>query len=180
MNAKAYKTVTCPKCNGRGIMREFAATYDGVCFKCNGATVIRVRDYTEAEQAKIDARKAKKAEAQAQKIREEFALSREADAEMIQARQIQAAAFKFIDANVGDDVELEGTVSYTRTVETKYGTSLLVVVRVDFEHEVKMFTTANWAWSVSRGERVSIRGAVKSFDEYEGKKATQLARVKAA
>jgi len=180
MAEKVYTTVTCPKCSGRGVMMEFASTFDGVCFKCNGAKVVRVRVYTPEEEAKREARKAKRDAIEGEKIRVQHAFDIERQAELKAMRDIANSSSAYIESNIGDAVELDGTVSYIRTVETQFGTSLLVIIRVDFEHEVKAFTTAGWAWSAEKGDRITVRGTVKSFDDYEGRKSTQLSRVKAA
>lgn len=180
MTEKTYTTVTCPKCAGRGVMQEFAATYDGVCFKCNGAKVVRVRVYTPEEEAKREARKAKRAAVEAEKIREQYAYELERRVELEAMREVANSSTAYIDSSIGETVELEGVVSFIRTVDTQYGTSLLVKIRLDYEHEVKAFTTAQWAWDANTGDRVTVRGIVKSFDEYEGRKSTQLNRVKAA
>lgn len=180
MAEKVYTTATCPKCAGRGVMEEYFSTYQGVCFKCNGAKVVRVRVYTPEEEAKREARKAKRDAIEADKIRLQHAFEAEQSAELVAKNSVALSSFEHIDANVGDAVELEGVVSYIREVETQFGTSLLVIIRVDFEHEVKAFTTASWAWSAEKGDRLTVRGTVKSFDEYEGRKSTQLSRVKAA
>ena len=180
MTEKTYKLTTCTKCAGRGVMQEFAATYDGVCFKCNGAKVIRVRVYTPEEEAKREARRAKRDALQADKIREQHAFYVERQAELNTMRDVANSSLAYLDASIGDTVQLDGTVTFMKPVDTQYGTSLLMKIRVDFEHEVKAFTSAQWAWSANTGDRVTVTGIVKSFDEYEGRKSTQLNRVKAA
>lgn len=38
-----HKKVTCPKCNGRGVIEAFGHIHNGMCFTCGGAGVIEVK-----------------------------------------------------------------------------------------------------------------------------------------
>lgn len=181
MSEKVYENVNCSRCGGSGIYRwmTYAGEARGICFKCEGAGTERRRVYTPEQIAAREARAAKKAQAEGERIRAEHALEAEASAERAQARAVANASFQFLDANVGDAVQFSGKVAYTKVVESQYGSSLLVVVRVDYAHEVKMFTSASWAWEVERGDAVSLKASVKELSEYEGKKATVVTRPKA-
>lgn len=179
---KIYENTACGRCAGSGTFAwaTFQGPAFGDCFKCNGTGLVKVRVFSDEHRAKLDAQKEKRDAKRAAEIRAAYALEVEAKAEMETLRAIQNESFKFIDANVGDAVEVDGIVSAIVPIETKFGESLLVVIRVDFEHEVKTFTSANWAYSANVGDKVTARGTVKALDEYKGRKATQLTRVKAA
>lgn len=182
METKTYENTACGRCNGSGTYywATFQGHDSGDCFKCNGTGLVKVRVFSDEHRAKLDAQKAKRDAKKAEETRLAFAIEKEANAEMETLRSIQNDAFKYINANVGDSVEVDGEISAIIPIETKFGSSLLVVIRVDFEHEIKTFTSANWAYSANVGDKVTARGTVKSLDEYKGRKATQLTRVKAA
>lgn len=182
MENKTYEKAPCGRCAGSGTYywATFQGHDSGDCFKCNGTGLVKVRVFSDEHRAKLDAQKAKRDAKKAEETRLAFAIETEAHAEMLALRAIQNDSFKFIDANIGDAVEVEGVISAIAEIETKFGSSLLVVIRVDFEHEIKTFTSANWAYSANVGDKVTARGTVKALDEYKGRKATQLTRVKAA
>lgn len=179
---KTYEKVTCGRCSGSGIFywATFQGHDSGECFKCAGSGLISVRTFTPEHRAKLDAQKAKRDAKKAQEAREAFAFETERAAEMATLREVQNSSFDFIAGEVGETVEVEGKVAFQKVIDSQYGSSLLMIVRVDFEHEVKMFTTANWAWATNVGDSVRIRGTIKAQDIYEGRKATQLTKVKAA
>lgn len=179
---KTYEKVACGRCAGSGTYywATFQGADSGDCFKCSGTGLVSVRSFTPEHRAKLDAQKAKRDAKKAQEAREAFAFEKERHAEMVALREIQNSAFDFIAGEVGEVVEVEGKVAFQKVIESQFGSSLLVIVRVDFEHEVKMFTSARWAYEANVGDEVRIRGAIKAQDIYEGRKATQLTRVKAA
>ena len=180
MSEKVYENVNCSRCGGSGIYRwmTYAGQAQGVCFKCDGAGTERRRVYSAEQIAAREAREAKKAEARAEAIRAEFAKEQEEARVRAEARAAEVAVFEFLPVSVGDAVEFSGKVVFTKVVESQYGSSLLVVLR-EGVHEVKMFTTAAWAWKVDAGDDVSIRATVKELSEYDGKKATVVTRAKA-
>jgi hypothetical protein len=179
---KIYENIACGRCNGSGTFywATFQGHDSGDCFKCGGTGLVKVRVFSDEHRAKLDAQKAKRAAKAAEATRLEFAYATEAAAEMATLNEIKNASFAHLDVNVGDAVEVEGVISGIVPVETQFGSSLLIFIRVDFEHEVKTFTSANWAYSANVGDKVTARGTVKALDEYKGRKATQLTRVKAA
>lgn len=92
-----------------------------------------------------------------------------------------AAKRHYLDVEKGAKVAVSGAVAVAVTVETMYGASRLVVVEGTGEHEgvtVKMFGTGATLWEASRGDQVTVTGAVKDFEEYEGVPQTVLTRAK--
>jgi hypothetical protein len=98
-----------------------------------------------------------------------------ADAE---TRLAAKAASRWV-GEVGSKVTVAGTVVFTKTVESAYGTSVLVVVDADGD-KVTTFTTAAWAWDAAKGDTVTLTGTVKSHETYEGEQRTVLTRTKCA
>jgi len=180
MSEKIYENVNCSRCGGSGVYRwmTYAGEARGMCFKCEGAGTERRRVYTPEQIAAREARAAKKDAARAEAIRAEAAKREEEARVRSEARAAEVAQYEFLPVSVGDAVEFSGKVVFTKVVETQYGSSLLVILR-EGVHEVKMFTTAAWAWKVDAGDDVSIRATVKELSEYEGKKATVVTRAKA-
>lgn len=121
---------------------------------------------TAAGLAALEARKAERAAAEAERIAKEEA----AKAELAKLRHVQA--------ELGDKVELTGTVTMATDVETQFGTSRLVVIKTDDYQVAKMFTTAEWAWDVDFDEVITIKGTVKSHDSYQNTPQTNISRPK--
>lgn len=98
-------------------------------------------------------------------------------------REAHAAARKAqVDYHgaIGDRVEIEGTVTFTREFDSDWGTSTLIAFETD---------SANFAWFASKvpataeeelaaGARIKVRATVKAHQIYRGEKQTQLTRGK--
>ena len=169
----------CGKCAGTGIYYRHIQTPDGwghvqdVCFPCNGG------GYVGKAFATVDA--FDKARATAEKARERREAKRQAEfiaTPVVETVIEETIARVHLDANIGDIVTVTGTVAVAISVDTQFGTSRLIVVNTDNNEAVKMFTTASWAWDVSRDDNITIQGTVKSFDYYDGDAQTMLNRPK--
>lgn len=102
----------------------------------------------------------------------------DAEQAAIEAAKAELAKLRHVQAELGDKVELTGTVTMVTDVETQFGTSRLVVIKTDDYQVAKMFTTAGWAWDVDFDEVITIKGTVKSHDDYQGSPQTMLSRPK--
>lgn len=170
---------TCDKCAGTGIYWRKVPSPQGytaipdVCFPCRGAGAVgKVFPTVEA----FD-----KARATAEKARERREAKRQAEfiaTPVVETVVEETIARVHVDANIGDTVTVTGTVAVAISVDTQFGTSRLIVVNTDNNEAVKMFTTASWAWDVSRDDNITIQGTVKSFDYYDGDAQTMLNRPK--
>jgi hypothetical protein len=100
--------------------------------------------------------------------------------ETLEARAIQAAkpVPQYLAVEVGDKVEVEGTVIVRTPCETRYGISLILVIETVEGNQVKTFGTADWLWGTERGDAVKMSGTVKDLAEYQDVKQTILTRTK--
>ena len=180
---------TCDRCGGSGRVDQWRYVADGVCFRCHGegalgasfatpealeahlATLARKRDQREA---KREADRVAQWEAERPQ-REAEEAQREADRV---AHEAELAQWKHLEAQLGDSVTVSGVVAVATTIDTQYGSSRLIVVESAQREAVKLFTTAEWSWSVESGEALTVTGVVKSFDNYDGKPQTVLNRPK--
>jgi hypothetical protein len=170
---------TCGKCSGTGIYWRRVPTQHGfshapdMCYPCRGTGAVgKVFPTVEA----FD-----KARATAEKARERREAKRQAEfiaTPVVETVIEETIARVHLDANIGDTVTVTGTVAVAISVDTQFGTSRLIVVNTDNNEAVKMFTTASWAWDVSRDDNITIQGTVKSFDHYDGDAQTMLNRPK--
>lgn len=176
----------CDRCGGQKYFKEYSTTYEGVCFKCRGnGWVKRGRsefDYARDAQAHED--KLDKAEQKRHAKREaEFEANRERyeaqaaemarqEAEAEAQRLAECAEYQWLDAQVGESVEIVGKVVAVAEFESKWGSCRVVKAEVDPKKLVVWFSSAKWAWDVEVGEYVCRVAMVKSFDVYEGKKQT--------
>ncbi len=192
----AFKEVTpgvfyrvCGKCGGTG--DHWAKhVWAGRCFTCLGNGVVgKARDAKKVAQLEAAAEKrlakaAAEAEAKAAKWMAENAerLAAEAAAEQAAAaaREARLAEFQWVGTE-GEPIEFAGEVTFVKYIEPyAFGRSAtrLVVVKVP-EGEVKFFSAAAWVWDLEVGQQVAVKATVKAHEEYEGKKATMVARPKA-
>lgn len=102
----------------------------------------------------------------------------DAEQAAIEAAKAELAKLHHVEAEPGEQVELTGTVTMATTVETQFGKSRLVVIQTEDYQVAKMFTTAEWAWAVDFNEVITVKGAVKSHDDYQGIPQTMLNRPK--
>ncbi len=99
------------------------------------------------------------------------------------AHALKVAASRHAGA-VGETVTLTGTVRVAKSVDSRFGRSLLVIVAGDGNDAgvtVKAFTSAAAAWSIAkRDARVTVTGAVKALGRHEGVAETELTRIQIA
>lgn len=179
----------CRRCQGRGWMDEHAMVDEGRCFKCWTRGDYGI-DYTADEchercrrlTASRERYAAKKHAEHVAFIAEhaaDFAAEAEARAAAEQARLTELEMWQYVAAEVGEKVTITGTVTKLISVDTPFGSSLLVVIEDAEQHiEAKAFTTAGWAYDAEVGQQYTVAGFVKGFETYEGRKSTMLARVK--
>lgn len=178
----------CGRCGGTG---EVWAKWvmNGVCFQCGGFGAVGkpVADPEKAahQRAKAKARRdAKKEEERKAKVAQweaEEAVRVAEETVREAARAAERAAFQWVGEE-GQPVEFSGEVVFLKEVEHTFGYrtsySRLVVVKAAENVEVKFFSTAQWVWALEQGQQVTVKATVKAHEEYDGKKATLVARPK--
>lgn len=185
---------TCGKCGGDGIYWLSIMTASGpsakkdVCFPCRGTGVNQTKTFSSIEEIELaDARNEKARERKEAKRQAEWEAGRE-ERELEEARREQArlereaedASWVYLDGQIGDKVTVIGNVANATTIEGQYGQTRLIVIETIDKQAVKMFTTAEWCWSVQTDDAISVTGTIKSFDEYRGRRQTVLVRPKKA
>lgn len=93
------------------------------------------------------------------------------------AREAEKAARKAASRHlgeIGEKITVEGEVAVVRGVETRWGWTMLVIVRTTDGQTVKMFTAAKWARDLKGGEELRLTGTVKSHGEWEGELNTTI------
>lgn len=175
----------CARCNGTGKFGFNHLSGEDHCYLCLGVGTTSERVYTRDEAVAREARQDRareRREAQAQAEWEAGRVEREARAQASAnaeaERLAELASWSYLSAGIDERVTVHGTVAVLADVEGYYGSSRLVVVETDAKQSVAMFTTASWAYSVERGQLVTITGTVKSFGEYEGRAQTTLSKPK--
>lgn len=182
----------CGKCAGTGLYDAPTYVTDGrgrpFCFDCVGAGFTG-KVHATLEDASKHATSLRKAQERRNAKRQAAAKERfertKAEFEAEEAkRQAEAAAKAEAKAKfqhfgtVGEKTEVTGEVVVLKSIETQFGTSRLVILKVDEVTEVKMFTSAGWTWEVAVGDTVTLTAWVKSHDVWDDQKTTMLARPK--
>jgi hypothetical protein len=93
------------------------------------------------------------------------------------ARQAAKASSDYL-GEVGDKIEVKGTISAIRYIAGNYGTTVLYTILSEDGNLVKWFSSRE-ALGEQEGVQVHIKGTVKAHDEYRGEKSTVLTRCKA-
>lgn len=184
----------CWKCGGSGFLHYYSHYAEGECFPCRGSGAERGKFYESPEaldaaltkRAKAAERKAaKKAARQAERAAQWEAERAEREAKAAEERAAReaelaakAAEYSYLDAAIGDAVEVAGVVTVASTVETQFGSSVLIVLETPAKQLVKLFTSATWAREVEREQELAVRGTVKSFDSFQQHPQTVLLRPK--
>lgn len=188
----------CPRCGGEGGFSYYRFIYAGICYKCDGTKIdptVKPRstvelDKKEAADLKRAAQREAKQKAEAELRAAEFNKARQkkeaeeaANAASEKARKdAEIAASRHLDAEVGEKVQITGTVAKAITYEAAsysgWGTDLKRIIAVSAGDgvTVKMFTQAGWAFSVGEGDEVTIAGTVKEHGEWEGVRETTIVR----
>jgi len=183
----------CPRCQGERRISQYAHVENGLCYLCGGSKFADQAHLTTAaldKKERADRRAAERKEAarraEAAAQAERWAAEEEARKaeEAAEAARIAAekAATRHLEAEVGDRVEVRGTVSAAFTIEVPsysgWGTDRKRIVAVDAGDgvTVKTFSAAGWAFAAREGDEVRLAGTVKSHGEYDGRKETTLGR----
>ena len=181
----------CGKCGGNGIYWTTLMTANGptpkqdVCYPCDG-TGHSAKVFATLEELQLaDARNEKAREAREAKAQAEWEAKRP-ERELEAARLEQAllereaddARWSHLDGEVGDKVTISGTISVATSIETQYGTSRLILIETPEFQTIKLFTSAEWSWTAELNTVVTVAGAIKSFDTYNGRPQTTLTRGK--
>lgn len=203
--------VTCDRCGGDGMYKWGAIIngrpqYSGVCFKCYGAGKVHGTwiERTPEYQAKLDARRAAKAEAIAEQRRKE---AEEAEAKRLAEeaeRKAKIAAQKAISqyqGEVGQRITIDIVESHTTSFNTRIGwktETMYIHIMKDADGNVYTWKTQNSlgyyyedekGWMEDKGKRyswheieddetITIKGTIKSHSEYKDEKQTVLTRCK--
>lgn len=190
--------MTCSRCDGCGYfavavrdMRPVLSPLDaGICWKCHGAGKVFGKwiERTPEYQAKLDAKRKAKQEAEQAKREEEARRLREERARLEAARK---AISKHV-GNVGDKVALMltyiGTASWDQPAYTGRGMETHYIHKFEDEaHNVITWkTTVRLGWTDEEGywnqpeagDKLNIRGRIKDHTTYNGQKQTLLTRCK--
>ena len=187
--------VVCDRCGGTGYIVHHVEngvpsiqwTDGGVCWKCGGTGKVHSKwiERTPEYQAKLDAKRRAKQEAENAKIAAERA-EREAQRKAEQeAREAQIKAEKAISqyiGKVGDKVEIKGSYVRSGSWEQKsfrgWGFDTVYVHTFkDSDGNVITWKTQK-GLPLNYGECVNIKGTVKAHAEYKDEKQTELTRCK--
>lgn len=207
-NGTQYFEVTepCWKCNGKGIIPEYAGIYGGECFECGGSGHLHriVKKYTPEYAAKLEARRAKKAakeaaerearEAKEKAEREAKEAKLKSEAEALEAKKNAERAKTTYFGNVGDKVTLAVTLVARRWFERPsfkgYGTDTVWVYTFTDEigNRFVWKTTSglpaeideNIDEYIEKHTPLTIKATIKEHSEYDGYKQTLLNRVRVA
>ncbi len=199
--------VTCGRCQGRGWYAVgvnshgelIASGYDqGVCWECHGTGKVRIKwiERTPEYQAKLDARRAAKAEAKAAQYRKEYEEKMRKEAEEQAAKEAEEARIKAISqyqGEVGQKITVDIVEYHSAMFETHFGyrtqTNYIHIMK-DANGNVYTWKTQNsmcyeilgkdgWHWiPIDEAEAFTIKGTVKDHSEYKGEKQTVLTRCK--
>ena len=178
---------SCHKCGGTGLWYGNNGwpynCYGCKGYGCNPAKPLnkgeaeKRSDRLNQEQAKRDQKRAEK-DAEWDAKRKVWAEEKaEKQKQYQKEREARNAEAKFI-GEVGAVLDVQGTVVHSQDVYTQYGTSRLLLVKIDDTVIVKVFTTSSWAIDIDKGDWVNLTGKVKSHDEWNGSKTTVLTRCK--
>lgn len=196
--------VTCPRCQGLGLYAigvwngrlKITEVDNGVCHRCLGEGKILGKwiERTPEYQAKLDARRQAKIEAEREEREAERArieAERKAEEERKEAeRKAERAKSQFF-GNIGDKVELELTYIRSASWESRFGTQYLHIFKdadgnaftwktsSGLGREIRKDGCVKWE-GIEREEVVKVKGTIKDHDEYDGQKQTVLTRCKIA
>lgn len=152
INDKFFTKTKCPKCDGHGILPHYMGIDNGVCYKCNGTSVIYSRLYEKEHLAKLE----RAAELRQQKklreieLREEriaaYLLSDEYKKTENYAYELQQLELKDISKN---SIELQSGKKETVLVyqgyysfRGYYGDTNVYIFYDDLGNQLKWFTSS--------------------------------------
>lgn len=179
----------CPRClDASGTLEQHRGVYGGVCFGCDGRGLYTTVKGGRAELTKIVARREYQ-RVRAEAKRQQRAAERAEEAGRRWQAQIDewhAEALE-IDAQrdtqrwaapVGQCAEVVGVVTLAMWVDTRFGSTRLVVVDSGDGVLVKSFSTSRAACALETGQRVTVTGQVKAHQIYRDAKQTMVTRPK--
>lgn len=194
--------VACDRCGGTGTyvwgaIINGVPQYAGVCYKCEGAGKIHKTwiERTPEYQAKLDARRQAKLEAQWKAAEEEntarmeqIRLAEELEAQRKAAEEArikaQKAASQYV-GSVGERISTIGCYDHCAWFEVDsfrgYGKDTIYIHTFkDPDGNVLIWKTSNGLGSLDlqEGTPVNITGTVKEHSEYDDQKQTVLTRCK--
>ena len=79
---------------------------------------------------------------------------------------------------VGGKVELEATVTFTKVLDGRYGTKMMVAFETTGADRLVTFGTGDSLWDLRKGDSVKLTGKIKEHGEREGVPQTILTHVK--
>jgi hypothetical protein len=187
--------IKCDRCGGTGIYAWCVCNGvivptivdDGVCHKCYGAGKILGKwiERTPEYQAKLDAKRQAKWEAEQAKIEAERAEREAKEKAEREAEEARIKALKAISQYVGqlgEKVEVKGTYVRSGSWQQRsfggYGTTTMYIHTFkDSDGNVFTWKTQN-GLDLNYGEPVVVKGTVKNHSEYKDEKQTELTRCK--
>lgn len=178
----------CTRCGGSGQHSFSLADGHDRCFRCGGNKADPGKSFSSVEAfdkylASLD--KARERRELKNKLAWEAGaearqIEREAKERLRLEREVENTRWSHVDGQVGDKVTVTGNISVATSIETQYGTSRLIIIETADRKTVKLFTSAEWSWTAQVDEAVTVSGAIKSFEDFNGRPQTQLIRPKLA
>lgn len=187
--------IVCDRCGGSGVYAYCVRNGvivptivdNGVCHKCNGTGKVHGKwiERTPEYQAKLDAKRQAKWEAECARIEAERAEREAKEKAEREAEEARIKALKSISqyvGQIGDKVEIK--VSYVRSGSYKqrsfsgFGTETMYV------HTFKDVDGNVFTWKTQKsidmnyGEAAIVKGTIKNHSEYKDEKQTELTRCK--
>ena len=194
--SKHYEgAVICDRCNGRGWFAigscngQLVPSHvdDAVCWKCHGAGKVFDKwiERTPEYQAKLDAKRQAKLDAQWAALEAEREAREAAERAAREAEEARIKAEKAISQHVGqvgEKVAFKGTYVKTGTWEQKsfagYGmVTMYVHTFKDADGNIFIWKTQKGV-CLNYGENVDVTCTVKAHSEYKDEKQTELTRCK--
>lgn len=185
----------CDRCGGTGIYAYCVLNGvivptivdNGVCHKCGGSGKVFSKwiERTPEYQAKLDAKRQAKWDAECAKIEAERLERERKEREEREAQEAQIKALKAISqyvGQVGERLEIKGTYVRSGSWQQRsfggFGTDTMYIHTFkDADGNVLVWKTQNDVY-LNYGEPVIVKGTVKKHSEYKDEKQTELTRCK--
>lgn len=187
--------ITCDRCGGSGIYAYCVCNGvivptivdNGVCHKCGGAGKVKGKwiERTPEYQAKLDAKRQAKWEAEQARINAEWEAQQAAEKAEQERKEAELKAMREISKHVGkvgERLSIKGTYQKTGSWDQKsfagYGTvTMYIHTFKDADGNVFTWKTQS-AIGLEYGQCVDLTGTVKDHTEYKGERQTALSRCK--
>jgi hypothetical protein len=175
--------IPCGKCSGSGIYWRNVPSASGViavpdvCYRCQGGQKEPNAKWITEQEVDAHANQRQKAQQKREAKRAAEWAAKCAEPQKV-VDETPAVKYRYVNAAVGDQIQVAGKVTAAVTIDGFYGPTRLVVIESP-EHEiVKTFTNAAWAYDVERDQDIVIAATVKSFGYYQGQPETVVNRPK--